>query len=288
MLEVVFSDSAKGAMKMAKRCNIEGAFSNNNKSSDYRINAVQECKTREYRLYDVVNIGFCLDVGDITGEIDGVERQEVFQKIWGSVDFRDSEREEFFRMQREDFETLLSAAGHGVPIRIWTGNSPYSACAFSFVCHSLRKTDCKISIVQLPQYLETPYGTIASYCDWGEIPYEKIHTFLPYERELSDLEKHIHINLWESLMEENAPLRALVSGKLISVPENFYDHIIIRNIPDGEFTMAQLIGKILGKYSLGVGDGWYAMRINKMIEDKKLAVVGNRDSHPYGKILVKA
>lgn len=83
-------------------------------------------------------------------------------------------------------------------------------------------------------------------------------------------------------------MRALVNGKLISVPEDFYDHIIIKNIPDREFVMAHLIGTILGKYQLGVGDGWYALRIEMMIADNQLEIVADKDaSHPYGKILRK-
>lgn len=108
------------------------------------------------------------------------------------------------------------------------------------------------------------------------------------EREISNIEKRLQSSLWNNFKAENAPLRALVNGKLISVPEDFYDHIIMKNIPDRKFVMAQLIGTILGKYPLGVGDGWYALRIKKMIAKNKLEIVADKDaSHPYGKILRK-
>ncbi|WP_042338334.1 DUF3658 domain-containing protein [Desulfosporosinus youngiae] len=65
--------------------------------------------------------------------------------------------------------------------------------------------------------------------------------------------------------------------------------IIIENIPDREFVMAQLIGTIWGKYPLGVGDGWYALCIKRMIADNQLEIVADNDvSHPHGKILRKA
>lgn len=51
--------------------------------------------------------------------------------------------------------------------------------------------------------------------------------------------------------------------------------------------MAQFIGKLLGKYNLGISDSWYALRIDKMIGDNKLIIVENKDpSRPYGKTLV--
>ncbi|KUO77481.1 MAG: hypothetical protein APF81_04765 [Desulfosporosinus sp. BRH_c37] len=129
---------------------------------------------------------------------------------------------------------------------------------------------------------------IQSCTDWAELSPGQFYSFLSLEREMTNIEKRLQSSLWNDLKAENAPLRALVNGKLISVPEDFYDHIIIKNIPDREFVMAQLIGTILGKYHLGVGDGWYALRIKKMIVDNKLEIVADKDtSHPYGKILRK-
>ncbi|HHU17137.1 MAG TPA: hypothetical protein GXZ70_02765, partial [Clostridiales bacterium] len=72
MLEVLFSDSEKGSMQLAVGGNSQ----------------------------DVVNIGFSLDIGDISGEIDGNERQNVFQKVWGRFDFDNKEQEQFFQNQR--------------------------------------------------------------------------------------------------------------------------------------------------------------------------------------------
>jgi len=70
--------------------------------------------------------------------------------------------------------------------------------------------------------------------------------------------------------------------------KNFYDFIIMNNLPDNDFNMAGFIGKLLGEYRLGISDSWYALRIDKMIEENKLIVIENRDpSHPYGKVLRK-
>lgn len=83
-------------------------------------------------------------------------------------------------------------------------------------------------------------------------------------------------------------LRSIINGKITSVPENFYDFIITRNVPENEFIMAQFIDKSLGEYSLGVSDSWYALCIDKMIEDNKLVYVENRDLiYSYGNVLRK-
>lgn len=265
MLEVVFSDSEKGSMKLAKSYNEKNMLSG-----------------------DVVNIGFLLDIGDISGEIDGNERQNVFRKVWGRFNFDNKEQEQFFQNQRKDMEKLLSAAKDGTPIRIWKSNAPYSTCGFHFVGHLLRNIDCNISVVSLPKYNPISENEIVEYSHWGEVDAGKFNQFLSLEKQLTQTEKKIISDHWHKLMIENAPLRANINGKLTSVPENFYDFIITNNLPNNDFIMARLIGKLLGEYRLGISDSWYALRIEKMIEENKLIVVENKDSsHPYGKVLRK-
>lgn len=238
--------------------------------------------------HDVVNIGFSLDIGDISGAIDGNERQNIFRKIWGRFDFEDKEREQFFQDQRKDMEKLLSAAKEGIPIRIWKSNVPYSDCGFHFVCNLLRSIDCNISVVPLPKYNLISENEIIEYSHWGEVEAGKFYQFLPLEKQLTQIEKRVVSDHWNELTVENAPLRAVLNGKLTSVPENFYDFIITKNLPDNNFIMARFIGKLLGEYSLGISDSWYAFRIDKMIEENKLIVIENKDtSHPYGKVLRK-
>ncbi len=267
VLEVLFSDSEKGSMKTAKH--LKG-------------------KAVEGNSQDVVNIGFLLDIGDISGAIDGNERQNVFRKVWGRFYFEDKEQEQFFQNQYEDMEKLMSAAKDGIPIRVWKSNAPYSMCGFYYVCNLLRGIECNISVVSLPKHNQVSENEIVEYSHWGEVSAGDFYQFLSLEKQVTQTEKRILSNDWNDLMLENAPLRAIINGKLTSVPENFYDFIIANNLPDNDFIMAQFIGKLLGKYRIGISDSWYAYRIDKMIEENKLIVIENKDtSHPYGKVLRK-
>ncbi len=148
MLEVVFTDSEKGSMKVAKNYNANnfagGACSIGyigeeptqddlekpcvrSKSLDSKISTeakkimdrIEQGQAIGGSSQDVVNIGFAIDVGDITGAIDGNERQKAFRKLWGRFNIEDSEREQFFQNQRKDLDKLLSSAQKGTPIRIW-------------------------------------------------------------------------------------------------------------------------------------------------------------------------
>lgn len=293
MLEVVFSDSEKGSMKQAKNYNAEKMLGGavgyiGKKPAKAELEKHFEGQAVGGNSQDVVYIGFCLDVGDISGDIDGIGRQNVFRMLWGRFGIDDNERKQFFSNQRKDMEKLLSAAKDGVPIRIWKSDAPYSACGFYFVCNLLKDIDCNISVVSLPGFRPVNGNETAEYSHWGEVEPGKFYQFLHLEKPLTRMEKRLISCRWQSLMEENAPLRTIINGKLISVPENFYDFIIMKNLPDNDFIMAKLIGKLLGEYNLGISDSWYALRIDKMIEEKKLIVVEDRDpSHPYGMVLRK-
>lgn len=293
MLEVVFSDSTKGAMKMAKNYDEKRMIGGvpgyiGKKPSRAELTKHFEGQAIGGNSQDVVYIGFTLDIGDISGEFDGIERQSIFQNIWSRFNFDDNKQEQFFLNQRKDMEKLLSDATNGTSIRVWKSNTPFSSCGFYFICNVLKNIDCKISVVSLPEYKQVSENKTVTYSNWGQIAAGKFYQFLPLERQLSQTEKIMFSNHWCNLVRENAPLRAVVNGKLISVPEEFYDYIIMKNIPDDNFLMSRLIGQIMGNYDLGVSDSWYALRIDKMIEDNKLIIVENNERvHPYEKILKK-
>ncbi len=293
MLEIVFSESAKGSMKLAKIYDEEKMQSgicaySGEKPSKAELKELHKGKAIGGNSQDVVYVGFSLDMGDISGEVDGVERQNMFRELWGQYHIDANEQEQFFKNQREDLEKLLSAVREGTPVRIWKSNAPYSICGFYYICNMLKNMDCEISVVSLPEYKIISEDEIVTYSSWGEIRPGQLYTFLPLEKPLSRNEKHLFANRWCELVAENAPLRAVVNGKLISAPETFYDHIIIEKIPDDTFLIARLIADIMGKYQLGVSDRWYALRIDKMIESEKLIVIENRDqSHSYERFLKK-
>ncbi len=262
MIEVVFSDSTKGGMAMAAKSH--------------------------HAIGRPVAIGFNLDVGDISGEVDGGERKAVFVRLFNSVAFKPSEIEHFFGVQKDDVKTLITAAKNGEPIRVWESDAAYSMCGFAYVCDLLREMDCPLSAVHLPKFWPLVENTVQSFSSWQEVSEDGFLSFLSEERPVSRLEKWSLADAWRLIRAENTLLRASVSGRLISVPENFYDFIIERELPEGEIVMARLIGQILGRYPLGVSDGWYAMRMENMIDDSRLLVVGEKDpTHPYGKVLRK-
>lgn len=113
---------------------------------------------------------------------------------------------------------------------------------------------------------------------------EEFAGFLSYEKILPKDEVHMFAGLWSDLVEENSPLRAVINGKVLSVPENFYDFQIWKRLTDQPIKEARLIGNILGNSQISVGDWWYAKRIEYYIEQGKICVVEDSDSK-YARVI---
>lgn len=121
----------------------------------------------------------------------------------------------------------------------------------------------------MPDYIIGPTGIVISYSHWGEVRPDEFELFLSFEKKLKTVEKELYAKRWQELVIENSPLRAIVNGILLSVPEIFYDHLVLSNLPDEDFVMDELIAELVGKYPIGVSDAWYAKRIRYLINNRE-------------------
>ena len=79
--------------------------------------------------------------------------------------------------------------------------------------------------------------------------------------------------------------------RLRSLPEDAYDVSIRRALAEAprDFREGRLIGDILGRYALGVSDGWLAMRIEAMVQSGEMAVARETEAdRPYSRVLRRA
>lgn len=79
-------------------------------------------------------------------------------------------------------------------------------------------------------------------------------------------------------MEDNSPLRAMVNGKMIGVPEDFYDFMIFKRLTTKPIKECRLIGDIIGCNQVSIGDWWYANRIQHFIETGAIEVLDDSEN----------
>lgn len=282
MIEVLFSESAAGSMKYAKglKSIVGEAFGiiltteDGHEPTEEELAQAKAQMEEERRIKrekavpvegsprDVVWFPLNLSMGDIADPFSDA-RAEYLQSavLIGGPDFTQIGRE-LIDTARESRERVLSPSE---PVRIWTGQNPDELCG---LCHILTilPANADIRVVRLPEY-EVFGKELRTYSGWGEIDPLELGRFQVLERKLTDSERRYFANTWRELQRENGPLRAVVNGRLMTVGADFYDPIILReleNQPEA-FHEGRLIGDILGKYPLGIGDSLIALRIEEFI-----------------------
>lgn len=267
MVEVLFGESEGGAMKVAKE----------------HIKNEQVLNKSE-----VVCIPFLLDIGDIKEAVESEYRKNLIMELYtanGRVDKSIAiELEKVWSNYLGEIDRLKKYALQGETFRLWYSNAPYSTCGLFYTCNLLKEYHCKVSVIKLPEYKQSFDDKILFLTNWGEVEPEEYYKYLSFEKDLTESEISEYSLLWNELKEDNSPLRANINGTLVGVLEDFYDHIIRKEMPDKEIKMIRLIGNILGKYPFGVGDWWYAKRINKLIELGELTVL-DQEKETYFQII---
>ena len=279
MLEAVFSESAAGSLKAALHREDRGCGS----PSDIFHSSPE----------DVFLFADDLSAGDISGDCLSEERQHSVSGMYSP--FPDECEHCLKRIQEsaEALEELIRRSAAGEAVRIWYSGQPREYCGMCRLISELKKRLRElppVSSVRLPDMTERG-GILISYTGWSSVSPEEFQSFLPLEKEAGPAFIGAAVLRWAVMQQQNACLRAFINGRLQSVPEDFYDYIISKEIGrmDHEFPEDVLIGNIIGRYQPGVGDIWIALRIEKMVESGLLVPVTGREYEDivYSRVLRK-
>ena len=236
---------------------------------------------------DILSFPLFLSVGDIGEDGIGPARREVRRRLYPTWEGADGAIEK----ARENWSVLMERAGRGEPVRVWSSSDPDEACGLYWLAEQLRPVGFEgldMTVVALPELHERADGTLVQYDSWGEVELHQFGRLAQRGRKLSAPVLQALACRWCQLREENAPLRAVVNGRLMSVPESLYDPFLLQLLaaqPD-EFHEGAVIG---GGMDLRVGDGWLAQRLERMIQDGLLEPVtqASPDAPAYARMLRK-
>lgn len=291
MIEILFGESEAGSMKAAKNKIIVGSV--NGPVSVWMAGKKAPPKKPftgwiEGTSEEVICLGFMLDVGDIKEPADSAYRKELIysmytQNQWEQDEETEAELKETGEVYAKELLRLRRFLDDGEAVRIWYSDAPYSRCGFYHLCQILRQYENEIWAVKLPEYIVRE-KCITVCKNWGEVAAEEFAGFLSYEKKLSGNEIRMFANEWSELVGDNSPLRAVINGKVLGVPKDFYDFLIWKRLTRRPVKQARLIGDILGYYQLGVGDWWYAKRIEYYIRQGKIRIVEDSENK-YARVI---
>lgn len=298
MIEILFSESAAASLSVAA-CNgkniggvssaiivgEDGESQASNQEEIQKMIREHEEKERinwekaipiEIDRKDILCFPVALSIGDITEQELGKQRNAALQKLMSIYpDDVKPAALEMLDTAKKSLKELFDRAEKGEAIRIWTSDTPDEACGFCWLIDQLKSIgfeNLDITYVKLPDFHVMPDGTVVLYSGWGEVAPHQWGHMSSCGQKLTVNYMHALSFRWQQLKKENAPLRAVVNRQLVSVSESFYDSFILRELEEqeDEFIEAKLIGKVIGKYSLGISDSLIALRIDSFINDGML------------------
>jgi len=316
MIEIVFSESAGGSLKVAQHFGegkyrgvstvILGHSDGREATQEELEQARQEFERKEQEAWekavplggrpsDVFCLAFALSIGDISETIPGIKRKEVIEKLYVRCypEFDGFDAQRLVDKVGENLKIISKRLHEGEAVRIWYSDNPDELCGMYWFMSWLRQFYKellpKVYVVKLPEYEEKDDNTIIQKFTWGEVGPEEWSQYIPLQKEATEAFVKMCAMQWNILQQENAKLRATLNGKLVSVSEDIYDYYILLEISsyEDQFNEARLIGTVLGKYQLGISDSFVHSRIENMIKEGQLEVesVAKKDMPIYSRVL---
>ena len=312
MLEVVFDESTAGSLRQAKgrrqgqRTVSQGVaiYVSDGKGGEAQSKPVTVERVWGTALpgtaADVAPLVLALDMGDLSdlNTAEKAGRQALFLSLEGvGLPEKNAQKnaqknvEWRMEMNRYTLDRLETARQTGEEIRVWMADwCPDDLCGLYFVCGLLRNADLPISVVRAPRERVRPDGMeMTVYRGMGEFRPEELGELAAGAVSLAPVQRRAYANRWQELVGENAPLRAVVNGRLMSVPEDHYDFVLRAALPETEpIKMGRLLGDALRTLT-GVGDGWLYLRLRAMLAAGELRQVSpGSGEHPYSALVQKA
>ena len=272
MIEIVFGESACGSLKIAQtygkgkyRGSAVSIFMRHEDgsvpSSDEMKKAQLQAQEQERIAWenaiplggkscDVYCFDMALSVGDISDNGIGEQRKNVFKKMLSVcfVEDLDYQVEEKIQKIKTTLTSVIERYVAGEEIRIWYSYNPDELCGMYWLMKQLQPLNCQTTIylVKLPTWEYGKENTMTSKIAWGEVSPGEWGNYITLQEKANPVFLSACTMKWNQLQNENAPLRAMLNGKLQSVSEDIYDSFILREIAEQpeQFKMAIVIGKV--------------------------------------------
>ena len=260
MLEVCFDDSAKGLLRYAGLRNAAGVSLNLAEGDLAAPLAEHDCPRRtilaEWLTFDRYN-----------------EQEDLAAEV-----------EDYWRSCLADLEKVRTAPG---PLRLWVDQTPHTQCGLRFVADLLQGREVEVRLVLLPSQVQRADGCIVAYRGWGEVEPKDIPGFLRREVVLGCDELARLAAQWQQLRAENAPLRVVEDGAVVSAGLDYYDDLIRREYPEDRCTIAHLIGRVLGQQGVLMRDLFLYRRIRALMDRGELVAISDGNGRAYAAVVRK-
>ena len=172
---------------------------------------------------------------------------------------------DFFKETQRGITKIRTAIAQGEPLRVWRSSTADDQIGFWWLCEQLKNSLTPLSLVEVP--LLRPVLNqgvhLVEVDHLGELSEGVVTPLLTRERPVDKLAQRAFTYRWQDLLHTNAPLRVNVSGHVMDVPLDFYDHLL-RNLQRPGWSTERLVGEFIGRYPVGVPDWWLCSRAARL------------------------
>ena len=238
----------------------------------------------------ILCLGDDLSIGPVAGGPESEERRAQFTRILGSDPWSELPAGDWiveaWQAYGRTWERLRTLPDQ-TEVRVWLDQTPGSQCGFLAAAGMLAACHARVTAALLPGWTSRPDGTAVQYFGWGEAGPDELPALLETCcREMPPVLLGGLAHRWRQLEEENAPLRAVINGRVHSVPADFYDNMLLSRLSEAGQTirLAELIGRTLGECQPGIGDWWLARRAEALAGEGKFRL--ERDPERFYNSLV--
>ena len=227
----------------------------------------------------IITLAFNLDIGALKPGIESEYRTKLPGQLM-LAGFPGPNTEEdlcsFGVENLRNWAALKKGLQQGEAVRVWYSQSPGEFCGMLNLCSLLQHYDNPVTFVECPRAVKSGKHW-ELFHGWGQVDSWEIAPNAGAQRAVDHGEICAYAERWAQLVEENAPLRAVISNNVISVQEDFYDFLIRRFFPLKAVRQATLISEIMAGYCLGVYSYLFEERIQKMVQSGEIIVRQDAD-----------
>ncbi|MBQ9142179.1 MAG: DUF1835 domain-containing protein [Lachnospiraceae bacterium] len=273
MIEVVFSGTAYGGLTVATSSHPDNVKRVEQDAKEYGGGiAVKSMEKAE----GILSFEFQWDIGYLNESEDSEYRMKLPASLYYGhhVRLHPEDEAELLEDGKQNLKTLKALrklAEAGKSFRVWYGSNAMEMSGFYYICNVLKDYDVDVYVVELPQVF-TIGDKSKHISSWGMAHTYEFGYLVENQRPLQKHEIEYRAFLWQELVEENAPLRAVISNVLTSVPADFYDGIIMSRFTGTTIHENEWVSDIMSMY-LGISSGFVEQRIWEMGKNGVISLV---------------
>ena len=169
--------------------------------------------------------------------------------------------------------THLKAAIHANrALRIWWTDVPNDVIGLWWLADLCAKQKLSIQQVHVPTIF--PHATqpaLYKITKLGELDPDSLDSLVKNTTTLSVRDLTAFSYGWQNLHSASNEVRILLNGELLSVPETYFDPLILAKVKTPPKTFPEhvkVIGRLLGEYQISLPDWWWHYRLQQLFDRK--------------------